>query len=86
VGRHLVAEGRWSEAEALFAVFDKGAARPLAEAAAVGMIRVRIGQRRLPAAARLIADYWRRFPNSALQGEVRRLQADLRSAQSDPSD
>ena len=77
LGRRLLAEQRWKDAETVFApraVQNTGAR---AEAALVGLIRVRIGQGRRQDAETLLGEYERRFPAGARSAEVERLRRAL---------
>jgi tetratricopeptide (TPR) repeat protein len=74
LGRSLLDRSRWAEAADLFSAHLSDAEPALAEAALVGMMRVRLGQGRTAEVLELCRSYGERFPAGARADEVRRLR------------
>lgn len=80
LGRILIQDGDWDAAEELF-LSHRGAERAAAsETALVGLLRVRIQQRRFGDARRLVAEHGERFPQGRRSAEVKHLAAAIPDA------
>jgi ferric-dicitrate binding protein FerR (iron transport regulator)/predicted negative regulator of RcsB-dependent stress response len=82
LGRQLIEQQRWDDAEALFAPRVDQGDGPCAELAMVGLIRVRLAQGHPEDAAALIALYQKRFPAGERAHEIELLQGALPAAKS----
>ena len=76
LGGQLLQQQRWEDADKLFSPFANGTSAK-AEAALVGLIRVRIAQGEALQAEELIEEYWLGFPKASRLAEVKRLEAAL---------
>lgn len=76
LGGQLLQQQRWEDADKLFSPFANGTSAK-AEAALVGLIRVRIAQGEADQAEELIEDYWLGFPKASRSAEVKRLEQAL---------
>ena len=79
LGSQLLQQQRWEDAEALFSNEIDGRS-DAAEAALVGLIRVRIAQGQAALAEGLLEDYWLGYPQAKRAEEVRRLEQALEAS------
>ena len=74
LGKHLLSEERWDEAESLFRPYAKSEVDLEKETALVGLIRVRLAQGSVKAGIRLLERYQKAFKHGQRRHEVLRLE------------